>query len=203
VIAERDNFRVRVTSHHRSGYKSRHVDAASCRSSASSMSGDGRMYGTRNVREDVNLFVDLWHIMCRNFHRVQQCLPNFGRHCLSNIVPCGQQLIGEDVCLLNQVCCSQTVCHNTAHLFVVEDTVSSKRVQVHPRCLPGSVSSSPFPVYFRQWQCGQHLERNIRSGHLAGVSVSFKLFVLPNNFRQLVLAVGFANDVGEPRVSRS
>ena len=122
------------------------------------------MHGSRNVREDIHFSVDAGHVLRRDFHRILQRIANIGWHRLIDIIPCRQQLVWEDFRFSNQLCISQTIRDHLHHFLVVEDTMSSKRVQVHPQTLGAHASGQRLPDQRALRGVGQQVPTGRRNG---------------------------------------
>jgi len=82
------------------------------------------------------------------------------------------RLIWEDAGLFDRGGVAKTRRNDLDQLFVSEDTMTLKRIQVHSRHLPRRVASDLAPLGCAERKCRQHLKRNVRDDlRLAGLEL--------------------------------
>src|SRR5262245_50829450 len=142
------------------------------------------MHRPGNVRENPNSAFDLRDIAGGNLHCILQCITNDLRYIRFGHRVGTHQLVWEYTSLADGRRIAQSQGDQFRHTLLLENTMTSESVQVHPRGLPRRQPGNFDPLSSSEFQCCQHLERDI--GSLAPLAFlrCFKSLELVDDSRQ-------------------
>ena len=167
-VREGQDFRPAVVPQEAGSHQRCHIKTPHRRGGSCAVTGDRRLHGTRDVRQNPDLARDGRHVLRGRFHGVLQRLLHFPRNFRRDADEGRQQLVGKHPGLAHLVRITQPFRDQPREIRVSEDAVTGKGVQVHPRSLPRGRARNLRPVSRPEVQRRQHLKRHVR--HCRGIA---------------------------------
>ena len=167
VVAERDDFRVRVPTQERRRDERRDVDAPDGARGADPVTRDRALHRARHVRADEHLSRDRRDVLGRDLDRVLQRLADRARHLRTRRPERREELVRERACATDRLGVPERSATNVDHRLVVEDAVTEQRVQVHAESASRSSSWRSPSSAPRERERREHLERHVGDCALA------------------------------------